>query len=132
MDIYKKEDIPKTLNYRKNVRTGDLLLVARLGYVIFLNSSESINWEWIRGTHGYYNNQSSMHPIFIGTGPRFKKNFIIEPFRNVDIYPLMCYILNVEPSPNNGSLQIVKMMIIEKSLDRNYILFLFLNLIKIY
>ena len=67
MDVYKKEDIPKTLNYKKNVRTGDLLLVARLGYVIFINSSESINWTTIRGTHGYYNNQSSMHPIFIGT-----------------------------------------------------------------
>lgn len=119
MDVYKKEDIPESLNYKKNVRTGDLLLVAHLGYVIFLNSSESINWTNIKGTHGYYNNQSSMFPIFIGSGPRFKKDFIVDSFRNVDIYPLMCLILNVEPAPNNGSLEIVKMMLVEKSIDSN-------------
>jgi len=45
-----------------------------------------------------------MYPIFIGHGPSFKKNFTIKSFNNVDIYPLMCYLLGIEPSANNGSL----------------------------
>jgi hypothetical protein len=48
MDVFKKEEIPEGLNYKKNVRTGHLVLIARLGYVMFLNSSESINWDYIR------------------------------------------------------------------------------------
>jgi predicted AlkP superfamily pyrophosphatase or phosphodiesterase len=53
-----------------------------------------------------------MYPIFIGHGPSFKKNFTIKSFNNVDIYPLMCYLLGIEPSANNGSLDNVLDMII--------------------
>jgi hypothetical protein len=53
-----------------------------------------------------------MYPIFIGHGPDFKKNFKIEPFKNVDLYPLMCYLLKIEPHLNNGSLTSVLSMVI--------------------
>jgi hypothetical protein len=43
------------------------------------------------------NNETSMWPIFIAHGPAFKKNFKIDSFKNVDIYPLMCHILGVQP-----------------------------------
>ena len=35
----------------------------------------------------------------------------MKPFRNVDIYPLLCHLLDIEPSPNNGSLEDVKLML---------------------
>lgn len=54
-----------------------------------------------------------MYPIFIAHGPAFKKNYECPPFNNVDIYPLMCYILKVIPAINNGSLANVKQMIAE-------------------
>ena len=44
-----------------------------------------------------------MHPFFISHGPLFRKNFTAKPFNIIDIYPLLCYILDVEPYPNNGS-----------------------------
>lgn len=44
-------------------------------------------------------------------GPAFKKNFTIETFNSVDIYPLMCHILGVEPAPNNGSMDKVKTLL---------------------
>jgi len=65
-----------------------------------------------------------MYPIFIGAGPAFKKNFRVDPFKNVDIYPLMCSILNLEAPPNNGSLEVVKKMLVEKSLDSNIVFFM--------
>ena len=67
------------------------------------------------GQHGYYNNESSMHPIFIAQGPAFKKNYKTNSFYNVDIYPLMCSILEVKPAPNNGSITNVESMLVVKS-----------------
>ena len=52
-----------------------------------------------------------MHPIFLAHGPAFKKNYTIKSFNNVDIYPLMCLILGIQPGVNNGSLEIVTDMI---------------------
>jgi len=45
----------------------------------------------------------SMHPIFYGFGPVFHRNLRAEPFRSVDIYPLMSYILHLKERKTNGS-----------------------------
>ena len=47
------------------------------------------------GTHGYDNSLMKMHPFFIAKGPVFKKDYVSEPFSNVNIYPLICHILKV-------------------------------------
>ena len=57
-----------------------------------------------------------MHPLFVAQGPAFKKGFKIKSFRNVDIYPLMCHILDVEPSMHNGTLENTIEMIAKSSL----------------
>jgi ectonucleotide pyrophosphatase/phosphodiesterase family protein 5 len=56
-----------------------------------------------------------MHPIFVAHGPAFKQGFKIDPFRNVDIYPLMCSILGVEPAVHNGSLDNVRGMLVSEA-----------------
>jgi ectonucleotide pyrophosphatase/phosphodiesterase family protein 5 len=60
------------------------------------------------GNHGYNNSLPSMHPIFVAHGPAFKKNFTARPFNTVDIYSLICHIINIDPLPNDGSLDNVK------------------------
>jgi len=60
------------------------------------------------GDHGYDNGLPSMHPIFIAHGPAFKKNYVAAPFETVNIYPLMCHLLEVTPRSNNGSLDNIK------------------------
>ena len=59
------------------------------------------------GNHGYDNQLPDMHPVFVAMGPSFKKGYSKDTFHNVDIYPLLCHILGVDPAPNNGSLQSV-------------------------
>ena len=49
-----------------------------------------------------------MHPIFIAHGPAFKKGYKSEPFESVDLYPLLCHLLDIEPRPNNGSLEAIE------------------------
>jgi hypothetical protein len=41
LDVYLKKDIPDSLHYKNNIRTGDLLVVAHLGYVIFKTNAEA-------------------------------------------------------------------------------------------
>ena len=41
-------------------------------------------------------------------GPAFEGGFVSEPFENVNIYSLMCHLLGIKPTPNNGSLQAVE------------------------
>ena len=60
--------------------------------------------ELIDGVHGYGINNSDMFPIFLAHGPAFKQAKRIESLDTVDLYPMMCHILDVEPAPNNGSL----------------------------
>ena len=49
-----------------------------------------------------------MHPIFIARGPAFRTGYVAEPFEVVDIYPLMCRILDLTPAVNDGSLNRIK------------------------
>ena len=57
-----------------------------------------------------------MHPLFIAHGPAFRSGFKVEPFRNVDIYPLMCRILGVEPAAHNGTIANVIDMLVDRGL----------------
>jgi hypothetical protein len=49
-----------------------------------------------------------MHPIFYGFGPIFRRKNLADPFRSVDMYPLMSYILHLEERITNGSLDKAK------------------------
>lgn len=84
----------------------DILFIGKLGYeIIAPGDNESIE---LLGDHGYDNKLESMHPIFYGFGPAFCKNILAEPFRTVDIYPLMSHVLQLETRATNGSLDNVK------------------------
>ena len=39
----------------------------------------------------------------------------MEPFKTVDLYPLMCQLLGIDPHPNNGSLENVKAVLKDPS-----------------
>lgn len=56
----------------------------------------------------------SMRPFFVARGPAFKRNYTTSPnaiVNSVDIYNLMCFILDLVPGPNNGSFENVKDLI---------------------
>lgn len=43
--------------------------------------------------------------IFLAQGPNIKPGRI-KSFRNVNVYPLMCTLMNLTCNPNNGSIEI--------------------------
>ena len=64
------------------------------------------------GSHGYSNKLPNMHPIFIAHGPAFKKGYKAEPFASIDLYPLLCRLLDIEPRLNNGSFEAIKQILV--------------------
>jgi hypothetical protein len=55
----------------------------------------------------FFKSLVSMRGIFLAKGPSFKENVLISPIKNVDVYPLLCKLLdlNSDCHPNNGSLE---------------------------
>uniref|UniRef100_A0A8C3JYD1 Ectonucleotide pyrophosphatase/phosphodiesterase 1 n=1 Tax=Calidris pygmaea TaxID=425635 RepID=A0A8C3JYD1_9CHAR len=98
---YMKQLLPKRLHYSYNDRIEPLHF--------YLDSQ----WQLARkpleiksctgGFHGSDNRFPSMQAIFIGFGPGFKFRTQVDPFENIEVYNLMCDLLNLKPAPNNGT-----------------------------
>lgn len=52
-----------------------------------------------------------MKTIFRAVGPAFKKGLEVEPFESVNIYALLCKLLEITPEPNDGSLNVTQEML---------------------
>lgn len=60
------------------------------------------------GVHGYNSTEVLMRALFVATGPFFEKrlgkqNTRLQPFKNLEVYNIICDSLNLEPSGNNGT-----------------------------
>ena len=101
---YLKKDIPERFHFKNHYRIKDILVLADEGWYIQNQAigSNSKAGQYIPkgGTHGYDNQLKSMHALFIASGPSFVSGKQIDPFENVNIYPLICEILNIKPHPD--------------------------------
>ncbi|CAM1326004.1 ENPP4 (predicted) [Pycnogonum litorale] len=109
--VWKKEDFPVSAHYKNNRRVAPIILVSDPGYVTYRYKFPNVSA--VRGTHGYNNTFSTMRSIFFAQGPAFNSSATIDSFHSVDLFPLMCSILELEPSPNNGSLENVSRFLID-------------------
>ncbi len=96
---YSASTIPPHLHYMTNERCGDLVLLADSAYSIQMNK---ITIDAKEGTHGYDPANSNMNAIFFAQGPAFKKQSKLVHLQNVDIYNMICKIMNLNPAQNDG------------------------------
>ena len=100
MKAWKKSEVPSKWNYGTHLRIPDIVVVADSSWSIGTRADASR----IRGgAHGYDNSNSDMFSIFYATGPSFKKDYQVEELNNVDVYNLICRILDIKPAPNDGN-----------------------------
>ncbi|XP_061617026.1 venom phosphodiesterase 1 isoform X2 [Phyllopteryx taeniolatus] len=98
---YLKWHLPKRLHFANSRRIEDVnvlvepkWLLERLpGSLRFCSG----------GQHGYDNDARSMHAMFVAHGPKFKARTEVEPFANIELYNLMCDVLQISPAANNGT-----------------------------
>uniref|UniRef100_A0A4W3I119 Venom phosphodiesterase 2-like n=1 Tax=Callorhinchus milii TaxID=7868 RepID=A0A4W3I119_CALMI len=97
---YLKRFLPKRFHYANSLRIEEVNLyldpqwqAGKHGSIKYLTG----------GFHGSDNRYKNMRALFIAYGPGFKDNTEVQPFANIEIYNLMCDLLEITPAPNNGS-----------------------------
>ena len=90
------------MNYGTSDRIGDVVVCPDCGWQ-FANAPAPI-----KGAHGYDPDSPDMQVIFYAYGPNFKKNYKSKGFINVDIYPLLAYLLGVNPEKTDGDFNRIK------------------------
>ena len=105
-----KENIPSYLHFGTNPRIGDIVVMPDLGWIV----DTKLN-EW--GSHGFDPQFSDMHALFRAVGPDFE-HVSMGDIKNVSIYNLICLLLNIEPSPNDGDIREITNMLKPDILER--------------
>ncbi|XP_076455803.1 glycerophosphocholine cholinephosphodiesterase ENPP6-like [Babylonia areolata] len=108
LTVYRKSDLPDRWHYKHGRYVAPLTAVADLGWFILSpdNREFPVRREDglpMEGWHGYDNNNRDMMGLFLGMGPAFQRNATSPPIKIVDLYQIMCSVLDIRPSPHSGS-----------------------------
>lgn len=99
--VYLKSEMPRHFHFSNNPFIYSIVLVADLGWSLvnerWLNGMKN---SYSKGNHGYDNNTTDMHGVFIAAGPNFNNNYETGTIWNIDVYPLLCKIFQITPRSN--------------------------------
>lgn len=98
---YLKHHLPKRFHYANNRRIEDVSILVNPRW-LFERYQGSLTF-CSGGNHGYDNDVYSMQASFLSLGPKFHFQTEVEPFSNIELYNLMCDILEITPFHNNGT-----------------------------
>lgn len=106
ISVWKHGEVPEYLQYGTSDRLGDVIVSPDLGWQF--NFAPSKN----HGTHGFDPREPDVMVAFRAVGPDFKQGYEApftegeqSAFHNIDIYPMLCKLLGVEPAPVDGKLE---------------------------
>ena len=112
--VYKPEEIPAHYHFNYNHLIGDLFILAEPGWSVGTNKDKDKMRDH-NGNHGFDNSFIDMHGIFYAIGPSFKQNYKTGTIENINIYPMLCKILNIIPKQNiDGRLENIEFILKEK------------------
>jgi predicted AlkP superfamily pyrophosphatase or phosphodiesterase len=105
---YRRSDVPVHLHYNSNPREGDPIVVATVP--AYIRAHEELGFgdppNTDPGQHGYDPQLvPDMKAIFYATGPDIQTGVTVEPFENVDVYPLIAKILGLRVGTIDGRLR---------------------------
>ncbi len=101
LQVFRPQEIPARLQYGTNPRVPPIFVMADDGWGVFPRRREG--WSpGSGGAHGYDNAAESMQALFVAAGSSLKRGERIERMRSVDVYELICRILDVTPRTNDG------------------------------
>ena len=108
--VYRRKRVPAAFNYDSNAREGDPVIVANGPYAIRAHApgSGAPDRPPDAGVHGYDPRaMKSMRAIFIAVGPDIRPGSALQPFENVNVYPLVARILGLNAPKVDGSLNVL-------------------------
>ncbi|CAI4223865.1 unnamed protein product [Auanema sp. JU1783] len=117
VELYRKKDLDENLHYKNSDKVGSIILEPAVGSSIsFSCTADQLEktygpngiMRFNASSHGMHPSNPEMRAILVMNGPSFHSNFKInEVPENIDLYPLLCKLLNLTPKPNNGSLDVI-------------------------
>jgi len=115
--VYRRKRVPAILHYDTNAREGDPVVVANGPYAIRAHvNAEDLPPE--PGAHGYDPRVvKSMRALFLAVGPDIRPNSNLEPFENVNVYPLLAKILGLNPPQVDGTLNVLSKILKNQPAD---------------
>ena len=114
--VYLKEEMPERYHFKDHYRIPDIIMIAAPGYTI-TNRSFFETRGLLAATHGFDNRSEEMRTFFSANGPAFKKGEVVATFESVHVYELMSHILNLNPAPNDGSLDSISNVLADPILN---------------
>lgn len=103
--VFKRQDIPSRFHYNATDRIAPLILLPDVGYAIIKSTDTMVP---PKGIHGYDNSALEMRALFAAKGPNVNRMYnpgsVVDPFENVEVYRFLTVLLDLEPAPNNATL----------------------------
>ena len=97
--VYRRSEVPAHLHFSRNARIGDPVVVPTGPYLIrAIGSNDPKEMFPPKGMHGYDPSRAmpEMKGIFYAAGPDIRPGVRLQPFENVNVYPLLAKILGLE------------------------------------
>jgi predicted AlkP superfamily pyrophosphatase or phosphodiesterase len=108
--VYRRRRVPAAFNYDGNSREGDPIVVANGPYAIRAHppAPGKPDHPLEVGAHGFDPRVvQSMRALFLAVGPDIRPGSTLEPFGNVNVYPLVASILGLKPPKVDGNLNVL-------------------------
>jgi alkaline phosphatase D len=111
--VYRRAQVPAYLHFDSNPREGDPVVVPTGPYFINAIADPHGQEHPPVGMHGYdATRMPEMKAIFFAAGPDIRPGITLEPFENVNVYPLVAKILglditNLKTGPIDGTLSVL-------------------------
>jgi predicted AlkP superfamily pyrophosphatase or phosphodiesterase len=112
--VYRRADVPAELHYESNPRAGDPVVVATGPYSIRARApgAGELDKPPTVGQHGYDPRlMPSMKALFVATGPDIRAGVTVQPFENVNVYPLIAQILGLPVGKIDGDLKVLQIVL---------------------
>jgi predicted AlkP superfamily pyrophosphatase or phosphodiesterase len=105
--VYRRNRVPAAMHYNSNPREGDPVVVANGPYAIRAHVDVQ-DLPPDPGVHGYDPRVlKSMRALFLAIGPDIRPHSTLEPFENVNLYPLVAKLLGLEAPQVDGNLNVL-------------------------
>lgn len=109
--VYRLKNVPPELNYNANAREGDPVVIATGPYAIRAHAPPAGGTPDSApepGMHGFDPRKvPEMKASFFAAGPDIVKGKTVAPFENVNLYPWLAHLLDLNPAKNDGNLNIL-------------------------
>ena len=119
--VYRRRRIPAALHFNDNPREGDPVIVANGPFPLRAHgpAAGTADYPPDPGEHGFDPRmEKSMRALFVAVGPDIRPGSTLEPFENVNVYPLVARILGLDPPKVDGSVNVLAKILTRQEDDR--------------